>query len=251
MSFILKTLENILDRHIKDGVLVKRPLHQNQFAYRAGMPTETALFQVVHRLEKSLQNKEIALGAFLDIEGAFHNTSFKVIITAARERGLEETSCRWVRSMLQSRHIHTSIMGSSLTAKVVGGCCPQGVVLSPFLWNLIFDRLLNITNDLNFSTFGYADDIVITVQRKFMHTVREIMQEALNVVVKWAVKEGLSISPLKTVTLPFTNRRNTEGLGPLKLYGKELTMLGVTFDSKLSWNQHLEKIINKRTPLLR
>ena len=48
MSYILKTLEKLLDRHIKDGVLVERPLNQNQFAYRAGMSTETALFQVVH-----------------------------------------------------------------------------------------------------------------------------------------------------------------------------------------------------------
>jgi hypothetical protein len=64
MSFILKTLEKLLDRHIKDGVLVKRQLHRKQFAYRAGMPTETSLFQVVHRLEKSLKNKEIALGIF-------------------------------------------------------------------------------------------------------------------------------------------------------------------------------------------
>jgi len=77
------------------------------------------------------------------------------------------------------------------------------------------------------------------------------MQEALNVVVKWAVKEGLNISPHKTAIVPFTNRRNTEGLGPLTLNGKELTMLdevkylGVTFDSKLNWNQHLQKIINK------
>ena len=152
--------------------------------------------------------------------------------------------------MLESRLVHTSIMGSSLTAKVVGGCS-QGGVLSLLLWNLVVDRLLTITNDLGFSTFGYADDIVTIVQGKFVHTVREIMQETLNVVVKWAVKEGLNISPHKTAIVPFTNRRNTEGLGPLTLYGKELTVLdevkylGVTLNSKLNWNQHLRKIINK------
>jgi hypothetical protein len=75
MSFVLITLEKLLDRHIRGGVLVKKPLHQNQFAYRAGMSTETALLQVVNRLEKSLHHTEIALGAFLDIEGAFDNTS--------------------------------------------------------------------------------------------------------------------------------------------------------------------------------
>jgi hypothetical protein len=44
MSFILKTLEKLIDRHIRDGVLVSKPIHQNQFAYRVGMSTETALF---------------------------------------------------------------------------------------------------------------------------------------------------------------------------------------------------------------
>jgi hypothetical protein len=76
MSVILKTLEKLLDRHIRGGVLAEKPQHQNQVAYRAGMYTETALFQVIHRLEKSLNHKEIALGAFMDIEGAFNNTSF-------------------------------------------------------------------------------------------------------------------------------------------------------------------------------
>jgi hypothetical protein len=53
VSFVLKTLEKILDRHIRDGVLVEKPLHQNQCAYRAVMSTETALFHVVRRLDKS------------------------------------------------------------------------------------------------------------------------------------------------------------------------------------------------------
>ena len=224
-SFILKILEKLLDRHIRDGVLVSKPLHQNQSAYRAGMSTETALLQIVHRLEKSLKYKETALGAFLDFEGAFENTSFEAIIKAARELGLEETCCRWVRSMLESRLVHTSLIGSSLTAKVAGGC-PQGGVLSPLLWNLVVDKLLAVTNDLGFNTFGCAHNIVIIVQGKYAHTVREIMQDALNVVVKWADKEGLNISPHKTVTIPFTNRRKTEGIGPLKLHGKELAMLG-------------------------
>ena len=148
--------------------------------------------------------------------------------------------------MPESRLVHTSIMGRNLTAKVVGGC-PQGGVLSPLLWNLVADRLLTITNDLGFSTFGYADNTVIIVQGKFAHTVREIMQGALNMVVKWAVKEGLNISPHKTAIVPFTNRRNTGGLGPLTLYCKELTMLdrvkylGVTLDSKVNWTSTCRK----------
>ena len=116
---------------IRDGVLVERPLHQNQFVYVASMSTETALFQVAHRLEKCMNHKETAFGAFLDIEGAFNNTSFNAITMAARELGLEETCCRWIGSILEGRLVRTFLMGSSLTARVVGGC-PQGGVLSPF-----------------------------------------------------------------------------------------------------------------------
>jgi hypothetical protein len=51
--------------------------------------------------------------------------------------------------------------------------------------------------------------------------------------------------------VPFTNRRKIEGLGPLKLHGKDLKMLDevkyleVILDSRLNWNQHLQKIIRK------
>jgi hypothetical protein len=98
---------------------------------------------------------------------------------------------------------------------------------------------------------GYADDIVITVQGKFTHTVRELMQAALNEVVNWATKEGLSVSSQKTVVVPFTNKRKIEGLGPLTLLGRQLQRLdgvkylGVFLDSRVNWNQHLQKVIKK------
>jgi hypothetical protein len=38
VSFVLKILEKLLDRHIRGGVLVEKTLHWNQFAYRAVCP---------------------------------------------------------------------------------------------------------------------------------------------------------------------------------------------------------------------
>jgi ribonuclease HI len=70
-------------------------------------------------------------------------------------------------------------------------------------------------------------------------------------VVNWATKEGLSISPQKTVVVPFTNKRKIEGLGPLTLLGRQLQLLdgvkylGVFLDSRLNWNQHLQRVIKK------
>jgi hypothetical protein len=140
MSFIHKLLEKLLNRHIRGAVLAKKPLHRYKFAYRAGMSTETALFQVVHRLEMSFKHKNDALGVFLDIEGAFDNTSFNAMVVVVRERGLEKTCCRWIRSMIESRLVHAFLTGSSLAARVAVGC-PKGGVLSLLLWNLVVDEL--------------------------------------------------------------------------------------------------------------
>jgi hypothetical protein len=70
-SFLLKTTEKLVDRHIRDGALKKRRLRLNQHAYQIGKSTETALHNVVTRIESAAEYKDIALGAFLNIEGAF------------------------------------------------------------------------------------------------------------------------------------------------------------------------------------
>jgi hypothetical protein len=46
-SFLLKTMERLVDRYLRDEVLVLRPLHPNQHAYQAGKSVETALHQLV------------------------------------------------------------------------------------------------------------------------------------------------------------------------------------------------------------
>jgi hypothetical protein len=61
-SFLLKILENIMDRHIRDMLESNAPLHRNQSAYQPGKSTETALHQLVTRIEKTLDTKGIALG---------------------------------------------------------------------------------------------------------------------------------------------------------------------------------------------
>jgi hypothetical protein len=73
-SFLLKTIEKLVDRHIRDGALRFYSLHRNQHAYQIGKSTETALHNVVTRIENAIEHKDIAFGAFLDIEGDFDRT---------------------------------------------------------------------------------------------------------------------------------------------------------------------------------
>jgi hypothetical protein len=97
---MLKTMEKLVDRHIRDGALRIHPLHRNQHAYQTGKSTETTLHNVVTRTEHAVKHKDIALGAFLDIEGASDRTSFDIIKQAAERHGSEPALCRWVCAML-------------------------------------------------------------------------------------------------------------------------------------------------------
>jgi hypothetical protein len=62
-------MESLVDRFLRDEILMLKPLHTNQHAYQAGKSVETALHQLVVRIEKGPDQQEIALRIFLDIEG--------------------------------------------------------------------------------------------------------------------------------------------------------------------------------------
>jgi len=62
-------MERMVDRFLRDEILALQPLHPNQHAHQAGKSVETALHQPVVRVEKDLDQQEIASDVFLDIEG--------------------------------------------------------------------------------------------------------------------------------------------------------------------------------------
>jgi hypothetical protein len=68
-SFMLKTMERLVDRFIRDEILTSSPSHPNQHAYQTGKSTEMVLHQLVVRIKKALDQQETALGVLLDIHG--------------------------------------------------------------------------------------------------------------------------------------------------------------------------------------
>jgi hypothetical protein len=87
-------MDSLVDRFLRDEFLALKPLHPNQHAYQAGKSVETALHQLVVRVEKALDQQEIALGVFLDIDGAFNNTSYDSTRAALASHGIDHTIVR-------------------------------------------------------------------------------------------------------------------------------------------------------------
>jgi hypothetical protein len=72
-------MERLVDQSIRMGPLKRFPLELSQHTYQRGRSSETALHDLVSRIESALSRKTVALGAFLDVEGTFDNTSFEAM----------------------------------------------------------------------------------------------------------------------------------------------------------------------------
>jgi len=147
-----------VDRSLRDEVLAFMPLHSNQHAYQAGKSVETALHQLIVWVEKVLDQQEIALGAFLDIEGAFNSTSYDTMCDALVRHGSEYTIVRWIRATLEGRVAVATLNEISLRFTISRGC-PQGGVLSPLPWCLVVDDLITRHSGSGIFIQGFADDM--------------------------------------------------------------------------------------------
>lgn len=244
-SFLLKTLERLLDLHIR-SLLNNQNLCTAQHAYLKGKSVETALHDVVSLIEKNLHYEQYTLSAFLDIEGAFNNVENASIKNALEDIGVERPIVDWIDKMLKSRIINSQMAGSELRKTVTKGT-PQGGVISPLLWLLVVNKILKRMKIKGVKIVAYADDVVIIISGKHLPTMSDLMQSALKELATWAKQNGLGVNPSKTELVLFTRKYKIPPFRKPKMDGQELTLsneakyLGIILDSKLTWKRNTEE----------
>jgi len=105
-SFLLKTLERLQDLYLRIK-LIPQAFSGAQRAYLKGRSVETALHRSVGTIEGSLQRKEFALSAFLDVEGAFNNVRIESTSAALVKINLHPRITRWLSNMLGCLDLYT------------------------------------------------------------------------------------------------------------------------------------------------
>ena len=83
---LLKWMERVILWHMEADLKVYDKLSKKQYGFKRGSSTTAAIHKLVRKLEMAMLNKGMALGTFLDIEGAFDNVSFDSI-----EKALSKT----------------------------------------------------------------------------------------------------------------------------------------------------------------
>ena len=111
-------MERMIYWHLNTNLGIDRLISKNQHGFRAGKSTESALHQLVTKIEKTIVEGEYALGIFLDIEGAFDNVSFKTITEALNMAKLPMIIVRWINALLRSRAVTVTVQGKSVSKRV-------------------------------------------------------------------------------------------------------------------------------------
>src|SRR5207245_720328 len=133
---------------------------------------------------------------------------------------------------------------------------PQGSTISPILYLIMINDLTLHNKDVDLSLF--ADDSAIFKSGTNLQRLVTDIQGSLDEIQKWCDAWGFRISVNKSCGVLFTNKTKikidkplTLGGGPLKMENK-VKFLGIIFDSKLTWSEHINYVIercNKRLNL--
>jgi hypothetical protein len=117
----------------------------------------------VGRVERQLEAKEYAIGAFLDIDGAFDSTSNIAIKQAIIRHETPEALTDWTENMLAKWNIIFHHAQKPMKVH-----CPQGGVLSPQLWCLVINDLFTTTTTATTTAAAVVFGIFKAFDNKFL-----------------------------------------------------------------------------------
>ena len=119
--------------------------------------------------------------------------------------------------------------------------CPQGSALGPLLWNIFQNDL---AYEINSNLSRYADDHQIYKAGKDLANIRSSVSRNAEKASKWYENNMLKGNYSKYKTMAMWNKREITNL-TMSIQGSEiestekLNLLGVTTDSKLNCNYHI------------
>ena len=245
-SFLLKTLERLILWHLDDTSLRDYPLHASQYGFRHNRGTDNAVSRLVSTVEADQCLKKRTMGVFLDIKGAFDNTDYTSIRSALLRHKIPPEISDWCMNLLQTRttSAQNASSGHKITIQHTRGV-PQGGILSPTLWNLAFDPLLDVLTSCTDHTIAYADDVCFLLSYEDARDAESRANEALQRAYEWSIANGLEFCPHKSEFMIFEKKPSDPPvallLGNAILDRQEsITYLGVHLTPNLRWMDHIK-----------
>lgn len=245
LSQFSKILEKIFHKRLFSYVDKQSILCEQQYGFRPNRTTTLALVDLVEKISNAIDNKQYAVGVFLDLTKAFDTVNHELLLQKLYRYGMRGVAFSWLQTYLKNRSQYVHINGTDSQLLTVTCGLPQGAVLGPFLFLMYINDLCLVSKTLNLILF--ADDTNMLSCGKNLETLIDIVEKQLFLLKKWFDSNKLTLNLNKTKCIVFGNRaidvhRNVIINDTEIERVNEITFLGVLLQNKLSWKPHINHI---------
>ena len=171
-------------------------------------------------------------------------------IAAAVERmKIPPHLCRLLRNYLDGRVLQYDTVEGVKTNPITAGL-PQGSVLGPILWNVMYDGVLTLALPPGVEITGFADDIALTVSAVSIEVVEMLATDAVGRIDRWMRDAKLEIAHAKTEFIVINSHKVHQKASIMARSiqvesTRSLKYLGVVIDDRLKFKSHLEEACKK------
>lgn len=247
---ILPSLNKILERIIYDQILnyldQHKILNNNQFGFRKNHSTELAILELTDNLRKSIDNKEITCGLFLDFSKAFDTVDHQILLSKLHKYGIRGNSYSWFLSYLSNRMQLVKIDDVKSDLTNISHGVPQGSTLGPLLFLLYINDLPNVSPILKVRMF--ADDTNLFYSHEDPAVVENVMNSEIKNILRYCATNKLTVNVKKTnfMIIKSNRKKIPHNFKLLDFEQKEyIKYLGIYIDQHLSWSKQIQFVQSK------
>ncbi|GFN82014.1 sodium-coupled monocarboxylate transporter [Plakobranchus ocellatus] len=208
-------------------------------------------------LSKGLSpEKKQVLVVFFDLEKAYDTSWRYGILKDLFDLDFRGRLPIFISNFLKDRHYKVKAENTFSSSYHQENGVPQGSILSSMLFNLKINNIINSVSK-HVNAYLFVDDFAIYAEGKHLQHLERTIQLCINNVQKWVSENGFRFSVSKTTCVHFYRERQRIYTQPaLHLDGQpiwvkgEAKLLGVVFDSKLTFSSHVKYLKKKCLKIL-